>query len=276
MVVLLALGAAVAAAWGSDAEAGAEAAGEIDCLFALERLGAPYRNIRGADIAAHTEPIDALWPLASPQVGSVAAARLEAWLQEGGEAGAEAGAARAGQGGIGAAATAALRGLAGVKADALSLAIGDGGNEVGMGRAVLRDELGELSPGGEFAALRVNGCYRSCDHLLVATVSNWGGTAFEAAAHVLCPDGALAYRQSPPEPPPGQGPGQGLEQELEQGPEEELEQALLSAIMAPPAGAVDGKHSEMARAVDGMAWEPYHRELYEHLWQLGGGRQSER
>ena len=33
----------------------------VDCLFALERLGCPYRNVRGADISAHTEPIDALW-----------------------------------------------------------------------------------------------------------------------------------------------------------------------------------------------------------------------
>ena len=40
---------------------GEAAPGPVDCLFALERLGAPYRNIRGLDISAHTEPIDALW-----------------------------------------------------------------------------------------------------------------------------------------------------------------------------------------------------------------------
>jgi hypothetical protein len=258
------LGAAVAAAWGDEAAQ----LPPIDCLFALERLGAPYRNIRGADIAQHTEPIDALWPLASPPLGSAAAARLEAWL-EGGEDGAgwgvEAGAG-AGHGGIGAAATAALRELAGVQPDALSLAIGDGGNEVGMGRAVLADEIAELSPGGEFAPLRVNGCYRSCEHLLAATVSNWGGSAFEAAAHALCPHDALAYRQQQPQPPQPPQPPQ-------QAPVEELEEAVLSAIMAPPYGAVDGKHSEMAHAVDGLAWEPYHRELYEHLWQLAAAEQ---
>ena len=239
------LGAAVAAAWGGEA-----VQPPIDCLFALERLGAPYRNIRGDDIAQHTEPIDALWPLASPPAGSAAAARLEAWLEGG-----EAAGGGAGQGGIGAAATAALRELAGVQPDALSLAIGDGGNEIGMGRAVLADEMAELSPGGEFAPLRVNGCYRGCEHLVAATVSNWGGTAFEAAACALCQHDALAYRQ-PPQPPGQQAPG------------EELEEVVLSAIMAPPYGAVDGKHSEMAHAVDGLAWEPYHRELYEHLWQL--------
>ena len=261
------LGAAVAAAWGDEAAQ----LPPIDCLFALERLGAPYRNIRGADIAQHTEPIDTLWPLASPPLGSAAAARLEAWL-EGGEDGAgwgvEAGAG-AGHGGIGAAATAALRELAGVQPDALSLAIGDGGNEVGMGRAVLADEIAELSPGGEFAPLRVNGCYRGCEHLLAATVSNWGGSAFEAAAHALCPHDALAYRQQQPQQPqPPQPP-----QPPQQAPVEELEEAVLSAIMAPPYGAVDGKHSEMAHAVDGLAWEPYHRELYEHLWQLAAAEQ---
>ena len=173
--------------------------------------------------------------------------------------------AGAAQGGIGAAATAALRSLAGVHPDALSLAIGDGGNEVGMGRAVLADEIAELSPGGEFAPLRVNGCYRGCDHLVAATVSNWGGTAFEAAACVLCPPEALDYRQQP-QRPGQQGAGQLAPGEEAQG--AQVEEAVLAAIMAQPYGAVDGKYSEMAHAVDGLAWEPYHRELYEHLWQL--------
>ena len=32
----------------------------VDCLFAIERCGVPYKNIRGRDISAHTEPIDSL------------------------------------------------------------------------------------------------------------------------------------------------------------------------------------------------------------------------
>ena len=58
--------------WG-DAKWG-EPAGRVDCLFALERLAAPYRNIRGHDIGVHTEPIDALWPMATPPPGSAAGA----------------------------------------------------------------------------------------------------------------------------------------------------------------------------------------------------------
>ena len=46
---------AMSVAWDTDMP------GPVDCLFALERLGCPYRNIRGVDISEHTEPIDALW-----------------------------------------------------------------------------------------------------------------------------------------------------------------------------------------------------------------------
>ena len=53
---------ATKAAWGEASP------GPIDCLFAIERLGAPYRNIRGVDISAHTEPVDCLWPLAAPHL----------------------------------------------------------------------------------------------------------------------------------------------------------------------------------------------------------------
>ena len=38
-----------------------------------------------------------------------------------------------------------------------------------------RRGVGDLSPGGEFAALSVNGCVRSCDVAVLGTVSNWAG-----------------------------------------------------------------------------------------------------
>ena len=47
-----------------------------------------------------------------------------------------------------------------------------------------------------------------------------------------------------------------------------VELALLDAIMAQPAGSVDGKYHEQPRSVDGLAWEPFHREFYENLWGL--------
>ena len=79
---------------------------------------------------------------------------------------------------------------------------------------------------------------------VVATVSNWGGSALEAAAHALFP-AAL--------------------DDLEEG----VERAVLEAICA--AGSVDGKYVERPLSVDGMAWEPVHREFYEMLWGLAKG-----
>ena len=198
---------AVAAAWAP------ETPPRVDCLFAVERLGFPYRNIRGVDISEHTEPIDALWP-AAPDAEATPAGDV-----------------------------AALRELAGVAPGALSVGVGDGGNEVGMGAVVHRPELRGLAPEG-FAALSENGCARAADVLLAATVSNWGGTAFEAAAAVLDPP-RVAY-----------------------GHHVAVEEAVLDAIMAPPACAVDGKHPALPKSVDGMAWDPYHAAFYGALWDI--------
>ena len=56
---------AVSAAWGPSVP------GEIDTLVAIERLSAPYRNIRGVDISEQTEPIDALWHVSQKTVCTV-------------------------------------------------------------------------------------------------------------------------------------------------------------------------------------------------------------
>ena len=62
------------------------------------------------------------------------------------------------------------------------LAVGDGGNEVGMGQL----------PAGLIARTVPNGaeiaCVTSCDHLTVAGVSNWGAYGLMAALAVLRPD----------------------------------------------------------------------------------------
>ena len=223
------LGKALQAAWGPDG-----VPSRVDALFAIERLSAPYRNIRGRDIGADTEPIDALWPIAAPADGTEAAKSMATFAAENGSL----------------PPPAVLRELANVAPDALSLGIGDGGNEVGMGKIAGIDSVSLLSPGGEFAPIHVNGAHRTCDHLVLGTVSNWAGTAFEAAAHVLFPEGALDY-----------------EAERHAA---DVELALLDAIMAQPAGSVDGKYHEQPRSVDGLVWEPYHREFYETLWRLAG------
>lgn len=219
------LGAALRDAW-----AGHES-GQVDCLFAIERLGQPYKNIRGRDISESTDPVDSLWPLAPGGASSATEEAVKADL------------------------CGALRLLAGIRSDALSLGIGDGGNEVGMGKVALAPAIADLSPGGEFAPLSVNGCVRSCDHLLLGTVSNWAGTAFEMAAHVLCPVAAGAPDVS------RALQRRGLRVS-------DLEEAVLLRIMCAPPGSVDGKYPEREFSVDGMPFNPYHRGLYDLLWRL--------
>ena len=178
---------------------------EVDALVAIERLSEPYRNIRGLDLSDHKEPIDVLWPHVNGDSCSNA------------------------------------RRLAGIKEDAVSIGIGDGGNEVGLGAIAQLEAVKELSPGADSCALEVNGALRRCDCPVVATVSNWGGSALEAAAHVLFPVEL---------------------DDLEAG----VERRVLEAICA--AGSVDGKYVELPLSVDGMAWEPVHREFYEALWAV--------
>jgi hypothetical protein len=66
--------------------------------------------------------------------------------------------------------------------DWVKLAVGDGGNEIGMGKL----------PPGLIARHVPNGpqiaCVTSCDHLVVAGVSNWGAYGLMAALAVLRPD----------------------------------------------------------------------------------------
>ncbi len=62
------------------------------------------------------------------------------------------------------------------------LAVGDGGNEIGMGKL----------PAGLIARFVPNGasiaCVTSCDHLVVAGVSNWGAYGLMAALAVVRPE----------------------------------------------------------------------------------------
>src|SRR5262249_49440210 len=55
------------------------------------------------------------------------------------------------------------------------LAIGDGGNEIGMGK-LAPSLIGGTVPNGEVIA-----CVTPCDHLVVAGVSNWGAYGLMAA-----------------------------------------------------------------------------------------------
>jgi hypothetical protein len=62
------------------------------------------------------------------------------------------------------------------------IAVGDGGNEIGMGR-LPAELIARTVPNGAQIA-----CVVPCDHLIVAGVSNWGAYGLMAALAVLRPD----------------------------------------------------------------------------------------
>lgn len=61
----------------------------------------------------------------------------------------------------------------------VTIGIGDGGNEIGMGK-IPRSTIAKNIPNGELVACRV-----TTDHLIVAGVSNWGGYALAAGVTLL-------------------------------------------------------------------------------------------
>ena len=95
-------------------------------------------------------------------------------------------------------------------------------------------------------------------------MSNWAGSAFELAARALLgapadgPDHCALLARA----------GRSLA---------DLERHVLDAACSTPACAVDGVFPERQCSVDGMPFEPAHRELYERLWRtaMGAARESE-
>lgn len=61
----------------------------------------------------------------------------------------------------------------------IKIAIGDGGNEIGMGKIPAHIIEGNIKNGSDIA------CVTSCDHLIVAGVSNWGAYGIIATLALL-------------------------------------------------------------------------------------------
>ena len=103
-----------------------------------------------------------------------------------------------------------------------TIAVGDGGNELGLGK--LRSALQSRVTHGELIF-----CATPADYVIAAGISNWGAFALVAALSLLA--GRLLLR-----PPENEG-------------------VVLKALQA--AGAVDGCTREATLSVDGLAWEDY-------------------
>jgi D-glutamate cyclase len=113
----------------------------------------------------------------------------------------------------------------------VSLGIGDGGNEIGMGK-IPHETIVANIPNGDLIHCRV-----PTDHLIVAGVSNWGAYALAA--------GLFLFKGI--EPPTGLF-------------DPDRERAILEA-MVEAGPLVDGVTGKATATVDGLSWDEYIRPL---------------
>jgi hypothetical protein len=112
--------------------------------------------------------------------------------------------------------------------------IGDGGNEAGMGKV-----LGAVQahiPNGQLIA-----SVTTCDALITAGVSNWGGYGLVAAAEVLLKASA--------------GDSQSVDRQIDLVPTADEERAVAEAMIC--SGARDGISGALDGSVDGMPLETH-------------------
>jgi hypothetical protein len=125
------------------------------------------------------------------------------------------------------------------------LAVGDGGNEIGMGKLPL-SLIGATVPNGEAIA-----SVTSCDHLVVAGVSNWGAYGLMAALAVLRPrwrDRIAEFLTA------------------------ERDLAVTNAVVA--AGGIDGVTARREATVDGFGAD-IHGPLVERLRRIACGEAAD-
>jgi hypothetical protein len=115
----------------------------------------------------------------------------------------------------------------------ISIGIGDGGNEIGMGK-ISHDTIRSNIPNGDTTHCRI-----ATDHLVVTGVSNWGGYALAAGVALLR--------------------GAKLPDQLF---DPERERQLLQ-LMVDHGPLVDGVSGKATATVDGLSWDDYVRPLIE-------------
>jgi hypothetical protein len=168
-------------------------------VIGLERVGpgadGRCRNMRGRDITDHTAPADRLFrliPRLDPRAASLTPEHHR---------------------------------------PAVTIGIGDGGNEIGMGK-IHPDTVAKNIPNGGLVHCRV-----PTDHLIVAGVSNWGAYALAAGVYVLR----------------GQKPPPDLFD-----PDRERE---ILEVMVREGPLVDGVTGKQTATVDGLTWDEYAKPL---------------
>lgn len=122
------------------------------------------------------------------------------------------------------------------------IAVGDGGNEIGMGK-LPSGLIARTVPNGERIA-----CITGCDHLVVAGVSNWGAYGLMAALALVRPDWSPV---------------------IDRFLTAKRDLVLTKAIVAK-AGAVDGVTARNEATVDGFGPD-VHGKLIEELRRIAWG-----
>uniref|UniRef100_A0A671TFS5 D-glutamate cyclase n=1 Tax=Sparus aurata TaxID=8175 RepID=A0A671TFS5_SPAAU len=130
--------------------------------------------------------------------------------------------------------------------------IGDGGNELGMGK--LKEKVSTLMPKGSLIA-----CDVPADFAVTAGVSNWGGYAVACGLYLLhtCPAHQRYLRR-------GLGAEQGAPRDQLQDwtanlPSVEKEESILSTLVS--FGIRSGKTGNLAMEVDGLTFHPTHSDI---------------
>ena len=128
----------------------------------------------------------------------------------------------------------------------IRLAVGDGGNEIGMGK-LPPGLIARTVPNGEKIA-----CVTSCDQLVVAGVSNWGAYGLMAALAVARPDWAAKIATFLT-----------AERDL-----------TVTRATVDEAGAVDGVTAQREATVDGFGPE-IHGPLIDELGRIARGQAAD-
>jgi hypothetical protein len=126
------------------------------------------------------------------------------------------------------------------------IGVGDGGNEIGMGR-LPAGLIARTVPNGEQIA-----CVTECDHLIVAGVSNWGAYGLIAALAVQRPDWAPTL-------------GRFLTAERD---------AAVTRATVEQAGAIDGVTARREATVDGFAAD-VHAGVVDGLRRIAWGKTAD-
>nr|XP_020464349.1 UPF0317 protein C14orf159 homolog, mitochondrial [Monopterus albus] len=144
--------------------------------------------------------------------------------------------------------------------------IGDGGNELGMGK--VKEKVKSLMPNGSLIACDVPAFF-----LLAAGVSNWGGYAVACGLHLLhtCPSHQRYLKK-----------GLGMEytparEQLQDWtanlPSVDKEESFLSTLVR--FGIRSGKTGHLAMEVDGLTFHPTHSDIITRLLEVTLGSTSQ-